>query len=333
MARKKKQTLGDLESSNKKTKVQKVQQKKSTNPPNAAAATFLRVIIWGVMLFVVIVGVYNLVVPRPPQIIEERVVLDISPVEGETAQAFARTFAKEYFTFTRDKTEYKERLDPFMLNTSLLSYDFRNVESEVTDAIVWQVEKLDDTHSNIVVRLEYTTIDNVDMIEEFNINGESTKIADVQNSVIFINVPIVYHDGRFAVDDYVNIIENQNLKVEGYKVDIYNGQGATKEVTDQVEIMLQNFFEVYTSGNAVNISYYVDNKSDLKLQGIEGFTFDSIENLKVFKGEKNKYKVMVTVKYQENNIGTLFPSVYLIDVQQSDNQFYITDLEIRRREF
>jgi len=333
LKKKQKKTLGDLETSNKKTKIQKVQQKKSTNPPNQFIASILKVIIWGFIIFVSVVGVYNLVVPRPPQIIEERVVLDISPVEGETAQAFARTFAKEYFTFTKDKTEYQARLEPFLLNTSLVNFDYRDVESEVLDAIVWSVEKLDEAHANIVVRVEYKTTDNIDKVEEFNINGEATMISDIQQTITFLNVPIVYHEGRFGVDDYVNIVENQNLKVVDYTPEIFTGTGASKEVTDQVKVMLENFFEVYTSGNTVNISYYVDNKSDLKLQGIDNFTFDSIQNLKVFTDEKESFKVMVTVKYEEKNIGTLFPSVYLIDVQQSDSQFYITDMVIRRKEF
>lgn len=305
------------EASKPKLEINNSKKAKLSGPPKTGLRTFLKVIIWGSVLIIFTIGIINIVVGNRPRIIENRVVYDISPVEGETAKAFAISFVNEFLTFDGKQDDYRKRIDPYIINTLANSskVNLTSKKMRVMNSLVWKLTKLDENHANLVVRAD---------LEIYSENEESKK------KTVYLNVPIQHVNGQFIVDDYPTFQSGPDKPDVAY-TEIEGGEMVDEKIKAEIKGVLQNFFETYCQANSLKIGYFLISGNSYK--GLDGVVeFQSIDSLKVYlRDVPEKVTAVCQVLVMEPETGIQFNQKYILDMfkKPEENRWYIETMECR----
>lgn len=332
-------SIQDLENV-KKTKLSINKSNEKTMRP--ATRTFFKGVQTAIYISFIIIfalGIYQIVKSKQPKVIKNIVEYNIAESESETAKAFALAFTKEYLTYKNsDQEDYLERIRPFLINalSNTVRIDYSKGSSKVLDAIVWKVDKLDAKHSNIIIRANIETINEVDVIIEKDIQGKEVRRPRIEEKVVYISIPIGYYEGSYLVDDYPVFVTKPDRPSEA-SFDTYVGSRTVLEdIKQQIKEVLTNFFITYSTGNAGQIAYYMEDNR--KIKGYEGeYIFNNIDTLDVYENGKGLYTAVVIIGVKDKELGTLFRQRYLIDLVKKTegnvDRFYIRDINIRGNKF
>lgn len=328
-------TLQDLQNSEEKNRLE-INRKKKNNtvgPKKAAAQATVRIFIWGFICLVLLVGIMSIVKSKQPKIVKTVVEYNFAPCENDTAKAYAEAFTKEYLTFTRSKKEeYIKRIGDFIPTQllGLISLDTIQSDSVVRDAIVWKVEKLDNDHSNITVRATVISRKEIPASTLDPMELNSNMKYEENTKVVYVKVPIRYVEGQYIVDDYPVF----DVDMEKPEIDllIYEGEKSVEEsVKKKLREVLENFFDTYSKGNKVQISYYMlDNK---QVKGLEGkFLFENIRTLEIYESQNiNEVVAVCEIIMMDPDVGTRFTQRYLVQLKNNtaDKRWYVMSLQAR----
>lgn len=332
-------SIQDLENAKKsKLNINKNKQK-TVSPITRTFFKGVQATIYVSLIIIFVLGIYQIIKSKQPKIIKNIVEYNIAESESETAKAFALAFVKEYLTYSNTEQEdYLRRIRPFLINalSNTARIDYSKGSSRVLDAIVWDVQKLNNNHSNIIIRANIQTINQVDIIIEKGIEGEEITKPKIEEKVVYISVPIGYYEDGYLVEDYPVFMPEPQRPTEA-NFETYTGpKTALDDVEQQIEEVLTNFFITYSSGNEGQIAYYMeDNK---KIKGYEGkYLFNSIETLDTYENGNGTYTTVTVIGMKDEELGTLYRQRYLIELirktEGNSDRFYIKDIKMRGNKF
>lgn len=323
----------DIENHETKSKldIKKNKQAKELKPATVGVLKIARIMIWSVLTIIMLVGVLQIVRGKQPKIIKNTVEYNISPVEGDTAKAFAVSFVKEYLTYDNTRQDdYRSRIEPFLSGSvrSGAKIEVSKGNSVVIDAIAWNVEKLNKEHSNIIVRAEVEQTNKIDTIKIIDEQGKFTEKPKVSKKVIYINVPIGYYSGGFLVEDYPSFVSEPKKPEDPLPGPYTAANSELDDVKVELKGVLDNFFKTYATGNEGQIAYYMDNNKSVK--GYEGkYLFESIQTLEAYK-EGNLSVVVTQVAMKDAELQTVFTQRYVLKMRKGDgNRWYIVEFSPR----
>jgi len=305
------------ESSKVRLEIDNAKKDKLKGPQRTGMRTFLKLVIWGSLIIILTVGVINIIVGNRPRIIENRVVYDISPVEGETAKAFAISFVNEFLTYDGRQDDYRKRIEPYIIN-SIANASKVNLTSKhmrVTGSQVWMLTKLDENHANLVVKAD---------LEIYSENEEPKR------KTVYLNVPIQHVNGQYIVDDYPTFQSGPDKPDVDY-TELEGGETVDEKLKQEIKGVLQNFFETYCQANSLKIGYFLTSGNSYK--GLDGVVeFKSIDSLKVYMRDvPDKVTAVCEVSVVEPETGIQFNQKYILDMlnKADENRWYIETMECR----
>lgn len=334
----KKVTLMDLEQEKNKAKLHVGAKKneKQLKPSTTKMLKIIKYFVWGTLIFIFMVGALQMIRSKQPRIIKNIVEYNFAPAESETAQAFALAFTKEYLTYENTKPEdFYGRVSPFMVNALRSSAGVQQSKGscEVLDTVVWKVEKLNNEHSNIVIRAEVKITNKVDVIQEMLATGEIVTHPKIEKKVKYLLVPIGYYDGSYIVEDYPTFMAEPERPTEATIQTFAGNETVLEDQKEEIKEVLDNFFKTYTTGNKGQISYYMENNK--KIKGYEGnYSYNGIRNLAVYKTSKDEVISVIQIGMKDIDLDTLFTQRYIIKLirkseQTSKDRWYIREFTVR----
>lgn len=321
-----KMSLMDIENQEEKTKlnINRNKNERRLTPKTVSMLKAARIFLWVFIALIILLGVFQLTRSKQPRITKNIVQYNFAPSENDTAKAFAITFAKQYLQYDSTKTDdYASRVNPFLINSikDSTKLQYAKGTSTVLNAIVWQVEKLNDEHSNIIVRAD---------IETKNLAQSQSPV--INDKTVYLNVPVGYYQGGYVVEDFPSF-KAEPKSITGVKVDDYKGGKQLVDSTkDEVKDVLTNFFKTYTTGTEGQIAYYMDNNKSIK--GYEGkYVFNGIQTLDAYMDGKDGAIVVVQVEMNDADLGTAFTQRFIFNmIKKADdktNRWYIKDFNAR----
>lgn len=330
-------SIKDIENQEAKTKFNINPNKKDKNmgPKTVTKLKYVKIFLWCALIFILLMGVVQMVRSKKPRIIKNTIDYNFTPVETDTAKAFAVTFAKEFLTYKNtEAVDYNQRIAPFLISSIQGGEKIEVSEgsSKAVDAIVWKVEKLNANHSNITVRVNVVTNNTANAVDTTNVYGQAEKNPTAINEVIYLTVPIGYYNGGFLVEDYPTFSADP-IKPADPSLETYTGQNKETDTTANViKDVLTNFFKIYTTGNVEQISYYMENNK--KIAGYQGkYLFNSIDQIDAYNVTSDTTVAVVQVSMKDATLGTVFTQRFTFTLRKptTNNQkrWYIIDFTSR----
>lgn len=316
----------------KKTKSQLETKPKSRElgPVTTAMLQTLRIIFWGFLILILITGIFQLMRSKQPRIIEEIVRYELSESESDKAKAFAESFVKAYLTYgneVNDKSYRADLLDYLNSAVSVGRPEYAAGSSEVISTKVYDLQKHDESSSDIVVQATVKITYHNDLKEKYDSEtGERTSVPNVQIKKMYVSVPIKAKGGKVVVNDYPTFIKVSD-KLDS-DMDTYYGESfSTDSEKQSVKKFLEDFFGVYYSGTPGQIKTFF--KEDPKIQGLQDeFRFSAIKSLEVY-AEGSMYTAVVILEIKDTQLGAIFNQRKLLTLEKSGDRFLIISVKNR----
>lgn len=303
---------------------------KPLKPSTAAALKVIRTVVWTLIVIVFILGIYQVVVSKRPKVVENIYKYEFAESESEKAKTLAESFVREYLTFDGVHDDYRERVKGYLVSGIALSNPLTGGKSKVTDTKVWSVEKLDDNHSNIVVRAEVVLVNPNKLVQKYDANGKVVSMPTEITKTIYVSVPIGADSGKVIVDDYPAFVPTPNLA--NIEMQTYSSEDTLeKEDEEEVKKTLTDFLQVYHEGTAGQIKYFFE--EDPKIDGLKGsFTFSRIVSFQGYTNGEGKATAIVVVESKEKELETVFNQRYLFTLTRVEDRWIIDDMKNRGME-
>lgn len=311
-------------------KSQLTKEQKELRPGTVSTLKFIRTAFWIFMALILALGVWQLVKSKQPKIVENIMRYEFAESESDKAKAFAEGFTKAYLTYgkTIKDVDYKAKLEQYLNGIIMVGRpEYANGTSKVMDTMVYQVDKIDDRASNIIVRATVELTNYNKLAEKYDAQtGEKTTAPTVEEKVVFLSVPIVAEGGKVVVNDYPTFLSvDDKLQVD---VETYSGDSTATDSEKQViRKTLEDFFGVYYSGTAGQIKTFF--KADPGIKGLQNaFTFGSIKSLDAYVND-GLYTVVVMVEITDNTLGGTFNQRHLLTLEKADDRYIIVTMKNR----
>lgn len=286
-------------------------------PASYKAMAAARVLVWVILGFIVLRGVYYTVFPPRPEIREEKYVQALS--ETDTVKSFAEQFVREYLTYdSKDLSEYKQRLEKYtggMAVSSVIGW------SKVTDTDVWQTQKIDDNTAVVTVYAKLTqgkeqevnlvqpeiTQINVDPVQQQQANvGGNANVMNISKEV-YVKVAVRINDeNHITLIDYPVFLSDFDPITDYYANYADKLENTADKVRGEIKETIDNFFKIYDDGTREQISYFMLNSQ--KIKGFEGkYIYDSIDTFESYKLNNSETKAIAVVGIRTHDeMGTSF---------------------------
>jgi hypothetical protein len=254
---------------------------------------------------------------------------------SEGAQSFAENFAAEYFKWSKDgKEEREKRLEDYLaigLDTQAgLRYENMKWDSEFLTSQVWKVEETGEQSAAITLRVQHHLSRKVEPSEEEVKKAEKNeedlpvKTEDGGTHVKFFVVSIKSDGEGFVVNNFPYFIP------EPIKPDIEIERNAERNVSSNEQVVenirgfLETFFTTYTVGSNQELAYYT-----------KGFDLDSLNNLLLFKGvehvdiydEGDRFLVHAEVLMEEVTSEAEMVYFYSMELVQEDSRWLMVNFD------
>jgi hypothetical protein len=249
------------------------------NPKNVnrkySMMRFGRFLLWVVIILVLVRGIVTFI---PKEETTAEAVVDIPYITSSSAQGFAESFVKDYYTYDpSDKNDsYEERMRFYFPSNftgdplRLASFDS---PIKVVRAEAISYKKLDDTHAVYTVRavLNYQST-----IED---DGEN---KTVENSTVrFIDVPLSVQNNNLYVYDYPTFVVKKGLE-KAELASLPDLIRADDETLEEINSVLEDFFKSYSTATSSQISFLLDSNNS-SILGYEGsILFNDLKEVHLF---------------------------------------------------
>lgn len=331
---KKKQTskISDLKKGvEKKEKTPLATKEKEIKPGTKGVLSVVRTTFWILVIFVIAIGIFQILRSKQPKLVENIYRYELDASESEMAKTFAESFVRDYLTYGNDiidDNEYKGKMDKYLVSTvSVGRPEYANGYSEVKATMVWSVEKIDATHSDIIIKADVLMVNKNKVEEKYDpVTGTKVTRPVQEEKTYYVSVPIVAENGQAAVNDYpafVSVVNKMEVAMETYSAAAL----ANDEETNEIQEVLEDFYDVYYSGTEGQIKSFF--KLDSNLAGLESeFDFNSIKSIQIYK-DNGKYMAIVVVEIQQSDIGSIFNQRHLIELEKAEDRWLILTMKNR----
>lgn len=313
----------------KKQKTELIKNEKEIGPKLAGALNVVRFIFYLGLIFIFVLGIYQLTKSKQPRIIENVIRYDFDESESDMAKTFAKDFVKEYLTYAGDERafEYKKKLSKYVVPEISFEVPISNGSSKVLDVSIWKLNKIDANRSNIIVKAMVEITDNVNTVEQYNDEGTKEQVPGVYEESYYVSVPIGTVDGTVAVEDYPAFVpkpELAQMNMETYYAETTIAGNEKKKIQE----LIKDFLSTYCEGSEGQIKYYLADQ-DKTIKGLQGdFLLKDVKAIQAYE-VGDIIKVIVIAQISEKNIGTNFNQRYLITLTKSKDRWLVSDMNIR----
>lgn len=326
--KKKKITLMDLDEKGSKLEVNSSNSKKEKKlgPKAIGGLKFAKYVVYGFIIFTFAIGILQMLKSKQVKQVINVVEYNFAPSESITAQTYGLAFAKEYLTYSTEErnNEYQQRVMPYMINSLVgsLKSETSKGSSRVVDALVWKVEKLDDNHSNIIVRaeVEITNKETIQMRSGIDNEENSTDVRyNKENKIVYLSVPVGYFEGSYIIDDYPAFIPSPDRPAEATMHSYSSGSMVSENEKGELKEVIGNFFRTYSTGNEGQISYYMENNK--KMKGYSGeYVFEDIKTIEAYYSESGTVVAVVQATFKDADLDTTFIQRFAFELIQKSEQ-------------
>lgn len=290
---------------------------------------FLRVVFWGILLFIFVNGI--IVLTRPDRTDEVKVMIDEfeqrfyeQKDSNEEILGFAQNFAKEYLTYTRSgEADFRNRISPYVSDRIFNMtgiYDFKK-DAEAVYVSAYRKEAYSDQQWDVYVMCHVQYKKNT-----VNKNGEEEEVLEQKRSVL--KVPISMSNGGYCVEDLPLFVEDY-IRDAGHQEIEYYG---TEIKNPKIEQALTNFLQAYYKQEQSVIDYYLTVDADkTKFYGLNGrYEFMSIDNIKSYQEEGQKEIICILkIKIKDTvNEGIILQEFNVVVIEDGD-RIYVQDLNTK----
>lgn len=316
----------------KKERTPLAHKEKEMRPATKSALIIVRTIFWILIIFVILIGIYQILRSKQPKVIENVYRYEFSESESEMAKTFAESFVRDFLTYGNDiikGNEYKAKINKYLVSSVSIGYpEYANGYAEVADTMVWNVEKIDETHSNIIIKADVIMTNKNKMEEKYDAkSGARVSLPTQEEKTYYVSVPIVIENGQAAVDDYPAFVSVENKLSDAAMVTYSSSTLASDKEKNEIQNMLVDFYDVYYSGSAGQIKTFFKTDPNLSSLGNE-FKFKDIISNQVYI-ENGVYKAVVVVEIEQSDIGSIFNQRHLIELEKGKDRWFIVDLKNR----
>ena len=333
MAKKnKKLTIDDLKEVSKMEKTAFIKKEKELSLGTVTALKNLRIFVWIFVVFILVLGILQLVRSKKPKIIENIYKEDLSLSQSNRATSFAESFVKDYLTFGDiiNKDDYRTKILSYVSDgLNFNKSEIINGYFKVTDTFIWNVEKIDENRSNITIKA-IVEIQNKDITtKQFDETGQEVYIPKTEEKTYYVEVPILIKENKVVVNDYPTfkaIEEKLQEPLKGY-IAADNQIAANDAEKREVNNLLNDFFTTYYGGTIGQITSFFKTKSDIKSIGNE-FVFNSIKSTEIYKKDKI-YTVIAVVEIKHKEMEINFIQQFLLEIEETSDKLLILNLKNR----
>lgn len=294
------------------------------------AMKVLRCILWLLLLFVFVRGVFSIFRQDKEQQVEA-LIRDFKQNystftnQNEEVMAFAQNFAKEYFTYeTRGEEAYKARLASYVSEDFFAKsvFDFK-ADAEVVYAKAYRLEDYSENQKDVYVLLEVAYTKH--MLED----GKAYQTKS-ETSLITLKVPVYCQEAAYAVECVPMIVTDAN-NLEAYTAGEYSGTSLPETQQAAMETFIGNFLKAYVEQDASIISYYLDSAVDKTLfAGLDGrFMFAGLEGLKCYQLSNGDILCLAEYSVQDAVNDAKVLQKINISVKNTGEKYYITEMNTR----
>ncbi len=310
-----------------KTQIEKKQ--KELKPFTKTILSGVRVVFWLFIIFIIVLGGYQLVRSKQPKIIKE--IYEYMPLESESdrAKTYALSFAKAYLTYDgAENNKYRRKLNEYM--TSGIKFPSLTMNTsyiKANDVMIWKVDPLDNNHSNIIVKADVTLKSLVETENSYDDMGQKIEKPKMLDKTLYLSVPIFINETEVAVNDYPAFLSvKKNISIA--EDPITDEEAETSEKKKKIKAMAEDFFDIYYEGTAGQISKFMkDNQDDIYV--LEGnFKFVELKEFKLYKDGAD-YKLYCVVDIVQQDTALHFYQRFKLEIIEHEGKFLIKKLSNR----
>lgn len=281
------------------------------------------------------VGVLSAALEDEPDEVEEVVEIPNHAI-SEGAQSFAENFATEYFNWSKDGEENREKRLENYLATGLdtqagLRYENMKWDSKFLKSQVWNVEETGEQSADITLRVQHDLSRTVEPSEEEIKEAEEKEEAPPKaknesgGTHLKYLVVSIKSDGQGFVVSQVPYFIPEPMKPE---IEIERNEEpnviSDGQVEEDIRGFLDTFFTTYTEGSDQELAYYT-----------RGFDLHSLNTILVFKGvekvdiydQGDYFNVHVDVLMEEETSEAEMIYPYSIELTKEDSRWLVINFE------
>lgn len=315
----------------KKEKTSFATQEKEMKPATQEVLKAVRTLFWIIITVILAIGVLQVVRSKQPRIIENIYRYEFNDSESELAKTFAESFVRDYLTYGSDvieESQYNAKMNKYLVSAVDVGRPgYANGSSVVEDTMVWDIEVLDEAHSNITIKADITLTNKNQTEEKYDPEtGERVKKPLQKEKTYLVSVPIFTEDGKAAVNDYPSFLAVES-KLDADMETYSSAVTANDNERREIKAMLEDFYDVYYSGTAGQIKSFF--KTDQNISGLNSeFFVNSIKGIQVYK-EGDLYKAVVVVEIEQSEVGSIFNQRHLLEIERAEDRWVIVSLKNR----
>lgn len=235
-----------------------------------------------------------------------------------TAQAFAKQFASEYFSWNLEQEEDRvQRLQPFLVKEidEQAGIEFSSVKTHARAdmATVWKVDSKKPNQSIITVLV------NVNLIPQ-------KRSDEIQTVKRWLSIPIqaVDHE-KFIVRDIPYLMPEPPVGQMNKSIIKMQGQKVNAPEVQQIQRALNHFFTIYSQGNEEQIRYL--SRSKKPIRGYRGtMKFLSTTNVEIVRKDR-EHVAYGFAHLQETETHIQFNYPFELQLRKEKGQWYVQDLK------
>lgn len=315
----------------KKKKPSLKKEKKEKEPRDSKALNkVLRIIVFLTIIFVIIRGltsIFNNDALMFAELQEEVKMLKENPPERieklPIVEGLAKTYLREYLTYTGDETERERRLKDFAL---------KRIDEEINAEIIsilpagietYETEKVNDKEVNVSL---FSRVDVKRYGKEDPNTGEKEIISERSSSYYKVTV-VLLEDGAIIKKAPVRLPELENE--EAVEVRVVNYSAPERKEKTEIEESLKSFFKSYFEGSMKDISYVTTIK---ELKGLEGqCKFLDIEKADIRLSDDGEAFCRVIIRLSDDF--KTFRSEYELKMIKDETQYLVESFDITNKNF
>lgn len=290
---------------------------------------FLRVIFWGILLFILVNGI--IVLTRPDRTDEVRVMIDdfkqrfyAQKDSNDEVLGFAQNFAREYLTYRKSgEADFKNRIGPYVsdrIYNMTEIYDFRD-GAEAVYVEAYRKEAYSPTQWDVYVMCQiqyHKTIENKD--------GEKEEALEQEKSVL--KVPVSVSESGYCVEDLPLFVEDYIRDSNHQDIEYYG----TEVKNPKIEQALTNFLQAYYKQEQSVIDYYLTVDADKEqFYGLNGrYEFVGLVSLKTYQENgKKEITCILKIKIKDTvNAGIILQEFNVTAIEDGD-RIYVKNLNTK----
>jgi hypothetical protein len=269
---------------------------------------FLKLFVWGVILFVFAYGIISILIPIKPRIYKE--MYKEAAIEKDKAKAIAVAFTREFFSFSALNADdkYYQRVVRYFPK---FKDDSKSGWQRTEDVLLWDFEKISDKSAYVTVLAE-------------TLRGDEKNLTGVSEET-WVKVPVAAANNNYYVSDYPLFIAPDFVKLDDENKEKI--EKVDKDTETEIEEYLKGFFTIYDKCSSDQIMYFFKNKNDVK--GYENkFKFEKIEDMQAFKrGEMVQVKIIISVSRVSESVPSITKYKQSFNIlMKKDDKWYINKI-------